>query len=34
VTNDLRERLKGVPVLGPLARTALSLYRKVTFPGS
>ncbi len=32
--NDaLKDRLKHVPVLGPLTRGRLSLYRKATFPG-
>jgi hypothetical protein len=30
----LKDALKRVPVLGPLARSALGLYRKATFPGS
>jgi SAM-dependent methyltransferase len=33
--NDaLKDRLRRVPLLGPLTRGALSLYRKATFPGS
>lgn len=33
--NDaLKDRLRHVPVLGPLTRGAVSLYRKATFPGS
>jgi SAM-dependent methyltransferase len=33
--NDaFKDRLKHLPILGPLTRRALSLYRKATFPGS
>jgi len=34
MAGDLKELLKRVPVVGPLARGALRLYRNATFPGS